>query len=111
MNKDFKVSILLKIAGLSSGFLFIAVFVLAVYSINEMGNVSLAASTAMVQNKLQGDLNSVRYIITEEYGELRLENNHLVSALHEPLDERYDVVDQISKDLSVVATIFPACTG
>jgi hypothetical protein len=36
---------LLKIAGLSSGFLFIAVFVLAVYSISQMRNVSLEAST------------------------------------------------------------------
>jgi methyl-accepting chemotaxis protein len=106
MKKEFKVSILLKIAGLSSGFLFIAVFVLAVYSINQMRNVSLAASTAIVQNKLQGDLNSVRYIIADVYGELRLENNHLVDALREPLDERYEVVDQISKDLSAVATIF-----
>ena len=106
MKKDVKISILLKIAGLSSGFLFIAVFVLAVYSINQIGNVGLKASTEIVQNKLRGDLNSIRYIIADEYGALRLENNHLVDALHEPLDERYDAVDQISKDLAVVATIF-----
>ncbi|MDR2768417.1 MAG: Cache 3/Cache 2 fusion domain-containing protein, partial [Treponema sp.] len=106
MKKEFKISILLKIAGLSSGFLFIAVFALAVYSINQMRNVSLAASTAIVQNKLRGDLNSIRYIIADSYGEIQLENNHLVDTRQEPLDERYDVIDKISKDLSVAATIF-----
>ncbi|MDR3174808.1 MAG: Cache 3/Cache 2 fusion domain-containing protein, partial [Treponema sp.] len=106
MKKEFKISILLKIAGLSSGFLFAAILVLAVYSINQIEKVSLAASTAIVQNKLRGDLNSVRYIIADMYGELRLENNHLVDARHEPLDERYDAIDQMSRDLSVVATIF-----
>jgi methyl-accepting chemotaxis protein len=106
MKKEIKVSILIKIAGLSSSFLFIAVFVLAVYSINQMKNVSLAASTAIVQNKLRGDLNSVRYVIADVYGDLRLEGNHLVDERHKPLDDRYDMIDQISKDLSVVATIF-----
>jgi Na+-transporting methylmalonyl-CoA/oxaloacetate decarboxylase gamma subunit len=72
MKKDFKISILVKIAGLSSGFLFIAILVLAMYSINQMKNVSLAASTAIVQDKLQGDLNSARYIITDVYGELQI---------------------------------------
>jgi methyl-accepting chemotaxis protein len=106
MKKDVKISILLKIAGLSSGFLFIAVFVLAVYSINQIGNVGLKASTAIVQNKIQDELKSVHAIIAEEYGELRVENNHLVDARHEPLDERYDAIDQVSKTFSVVATIF-----
>jgi methyl-accepting chemotaxis protein len=106
MNKDFKVSILLKIAGLSSGFLFLAVFVLAVYSINQMENVGLTASTAIVQNKIQDELKSVHAIIAEEYGGLRMENNHLVDARHEPLDERYDTIDQVSKTFSIVATIF-----
>jgi hypothetical protein len=55
MKKETKISILLKIAGLSSGFLFIAVFVLALYSIDQMENVSLDASTAIVQDKLRGD--------------------------------------------------------
>jgi methyl-accepting chemotaxis protein len=106
MKKKIRISILLKIAGLSSGFLFIAVFVLAMYSINQMVNVSLEASTVIVQNKLRGDLNSVSYIISDVYGELRLENNHLVDDQHEPLDERYDTIDQISTNFSVVATIF-----
>jgi methyl-accepting chemotaxis protein len=106
MKKNFKISMLIKIAGLSSGFVFIAVLVLTVYSINQMENVSLAASTAIVQDKLRGDLNSVRYVIADEYGELRLENDRLVDERHEPLDGRYDAIDQISKELSVVATIF-----
>jgi hypothetical protein len=34
---------------------FIAVFVLALYSIDQMKNVSFETSTAIVQNKLRGD--------------------------------------------------------
>ena len=59
MKKDFKVSILLKIAGLSSGFLFVAVFVLAVYSINQMEKVSLAASIGTVLEKIKNSTDKI----------------------------------------------------
>jgi methyl-accepting chemotaxis protein len=106
VKTESKVSILLKIAGLSSGFLFLAVFGLAVYCISQMRSVSLDASTIIVQDKLRGDINSIKYILKDAYGELRMENNRLVGDQYGSFYGQYDVIDQISKDLSVTATIF-----
>jgi methyl-accepting chemotaxis protein len=106
MGKGFKISILLKIAGLSSGFLFVAVFVLTAYSISQMRRVGLDASTEIVEDKLRGVINAAYYIIMDTYGGLRLENNRLVDAAGAPLNERYEAIDRIAKDFSVAATLF-----
>ncbi|MDR3334956.1 MAG: methyl-accepting chemotaxis protein [Treponema sp.] len=45
-------------------------------------------------------------MIAGEYGELALENGHLVDGQGRPMDERYDLIDKMSRDLHVVSTIF-----
>jgi methyl-accepting chemotaxis protein len=71
-----------------------------------MRGVSLDASTVVVQNKLRGDVNSIKYIIKDAYGDLRLENDHLVGDRYGSFYGQHDVIDQICRDLSITATIF-----
>ncbi|MDR3333981.1 MAG: Cache 3/Cache 2 fusion domain-containing protein, partial [Treponema sp.] len=101
-----KGSILLKIVGLSSLFVFVSILVLALFSISQMRTMSLETAVTMVEKKIQGDMNSLRYMIKDQYGVLRLSNGHLLDERGQMLDERYDVIDAFSKDLRVVATIF-----
>ncbi|MDR3171286.1 MAG: methyl-accepting chemotaxis protein [Treponema sp.] len=101
-----KNSILVKIAGLSSLFIFVAIFVLAFISIYDMRSVSLQTAVNVVRSKIEGDICSLRYMIAHEYGELALENGHLVDGQGQPLDERYELIDKMSRDLHVVSTIF-----
>jgi methyl-accepting chemotaxis protein len=101
-----KSSILAKIAGLSSGFVFLAIVILALISIYDMREISLETAVTVVESKIRGDVNSLQNKIAAEYGALRLENGTLIDRTGQPLDGRYDVVDNISKDLEIVATIF-----
>ncbi|MDR3302960.1 MAG: Cache 3/Cache 2 fusion domain-containing protein, partial [Treponema sp.] len=101
-----KSSILLKIAGLSSVFVFMAILILSILSISAMRKMGLETAITMVEKKITGDIQSLRYRIQSEYGELRLVNGHLVDQLEQPLDERYDAIDALSQELQVVATVF-----
>ncbi|MFP3042018.1 methyl-accepting chemotaxis protein [Treponema primitia] len=101
-----KSSILVKIAGLSSAFVFLAILILAFVNVYDTRDVSLETAVTVVESKIRGDISSLQYRITDQYGELRLEDGHLVDQELQPLDERYDLIDRISQDLGIVATIF-----
>ncbi|MDR0878575.1 MAG: methyl-accepting chemotaxis protein [Treponema sp.] len=104
--KKHKISILVKIAGLSSASVFLAILILAVISIYDMRDISLETAVSVMESKIQGDVNSLQNKIANVYGALRLENGHLVDQRSQPLDGRYELVDQLSEDLGIVATIF-----
>jgi methyl-accepting chemotaxis protein len=104
--KKRKSSILVKIAGLSSGSIFLAILILALISIYDMREISLETAVTVIEGTIPGHINSLRNKVNSMYGALRLENGHLVDQKSLPLDERYDLIDQISKDLNIVATIF-----
>jgi methyl-accepting chemotaxis protein len=106
MKHQRKSSILVKIVGVSSILVFWSVLVLALMSIRNIKSVSLETAKAIVQNKIRGDINSLHYMIRSQYGELHWENGHLVDSQNQPLDERYDLIDQISSDLYIAVTIF-----
>jgi hypothetical protein len=72
-------SILLKIAGLSTAFIFLAMLILAVISINSIKKVSLETAESVVRSKITGDLYSLRSMIKNQYGTLRLENGRLLN--------------------------------
>ncbi|GHU24941.1 hypothetical protein FACS1894164_12760 [Spirochaetia bacterium] len=104
--KTIKNSILVKIAGLSSLFVFLAILILTFINSYQMNDISLKTAITVVQSKIQGDLNTFEYMISKEYGDLHMENGTLVDREGNPINERYDLIDRISKDLNIVATIF-----
>ncbi|MDR1419954.1 MAG: methyl-accepting chemotaxis protein, partial [Treponema sp.] len=100
------VSILVKIAAISSGFVFIAVVVLAWISITNMRTISLETALIMAEHKVRGDIASFQNWIRNDYGVLSLNGGTLVDQRAQTLAERYDLVDKISGELGIVATIF-----
>ncbi|MDR2149729.1 MAG: methyl-accepting chemotaxis protein [Spirochaetaceae bacterium] len=105
-QEDSGISILVKIAGLSSVFVLTAIFILVFMSIFSMHEISLESALIMAELKIRGDIASFRYELDHAYGALSLHNGTLIDAQGQPLNERYDLVDQLSYDLGIVATIF-----
>ncbi|MDR1902956.1 MAG: methyl-accepting chemotaxis protein [Treponema sp.] len=99
-------SILLKIAGVSSGIVLITVIIMAFISITDIKEVSLETAMTIASTKIKGDITSLSYIIEKEYGILRLDNNSLLDETGVSLENRFELIDQVSTDLGVVATIF-----
>jgi methyl-accepting chemotaxis protein len=104
--KNAGMSIMVKIAGLSSAFVLIAVVSLAAVSISSMYSMSRDTAVIMGAKKIRGDIISFQYIIEKEYGALRLVGGKLTAESGEVLDGRYDVIDRTSRDLGIEATIF-----
>ena len=98
--------LLIKITGISAIFVILAILVMAVMSIITMDKMSLDVAKLMGQQKLRGDMKSFQYELDNEYGQLRLVNNELVDQNGNPLKYQYDIIDRISKDMEIVATIF-----
>ncbi|MDR1302867.1 MAG: Cache 3/Cache 2 fusion domain-containing protein [Treponema sp.] len=105
-SEDSSISILIKIAALSSGFVFIGIMVLAFISISSMRTISLETALIMARNKIRGDIASFQNTLKNNYGNLSLNNGTLVDQHGEALNERYDLVDKVSEELGIVATIF-----
>ncbi|MDR1986513.1 MAG: methyl-accepting chemotaxis protein [Treponema sp.] len=100
------ISILVQIAGLSSGFVFMAILIMAITSISSTKTISLETAHIMAENKIRGDMVSFQYQLAHEYGSLSLTDGTLKDEQGQSLNERYDLIDRISADLGIVATIF-----
>jgi methyl-accepting chemotaxis protein len=105
-REDASISILVKIAGLSSAFVLMAVLVLAFVGISSMNSISRETALMMARNKVQGDIFSFQYILEHEYGTLSLAGGTLTGERGQVLNEQYDVIDRISASLGIAATIF-----
>ncbi|MHC6202320.1 methyl-accepting chemotaxis protein [Breznakiellaceae bacterium SP9] len=100
------VSILAKIAAVSSGIVLITVICIAFVSIRDIKEVSLETAMTVAAVKIKGDINSFSYFVQKEYGALRLVNNSLVDETGLSLENRFELIDKISSDLRMAATIF-----
>ncbi|MHC6203907.1 methyl-accepting chemotaxis protein [Breznakiellaceae bacterium SP9] len=104
-----KLGILLKINGLSCAFIFIAISILSIVSIQDMHEVGFEAAMTIVQAKIAGDMKSLEHNIERVYGVLRLENGQLLSSkTAEPMGagSNFRLIDEVAADLGVSATIF-----
>ncbi|WP_026894704.1 methyl-accepting chemotaxis protein [Clostridiisalibacter paucivorans] len=60
----------------------------------------------VLKEKLSADINSANQYLKNEFGYLKLQNEKLVDKNGVSIEERYELVDTILKDLGNVATIF-----
>lgn len=86
--------------------IFLLSILLSVVSLYRMGKLAKDISSEVLLEKLKGDLNSTNIYIRNYYGELNFQNNILVDSKGNSLERNFEVIDMISKDLNVVATIF-----
>ncbi len=60
------------------------------------------------EDKVAAAINTFVDLVSRTYGKLRIEKNKLVDANGIPIDGRFELVDAISKNMNIVATIFKA---
>ena len=101
-----KSSLLLKIAGTSSVFVLFAILVTAVLGITGMQTLSLQAALQMGNARFKGDIASFEFMVNQEYGKPRLVDGALVDKNGNSLYQQYGIVDWVSSNLDIVATIF-----
>jgi methyl-accepting chemotaxis protein len=98
--------ILIKIAGLSSILIFIAIAILTSVSMFYIRDLSFRTAVTIIESKLKGDLSTLSRRITEEYGILSLQNGSLYDERGRPLNVHPDVVNEVARDLDIAVSIF-----
>jgi len=96
----------IKTIGISSLILFISLLSLGYLSLYSKQQLALQTAIAMGENKLKGDMITFEHIVKQKYGTLSLKDGKLVDSSGAYIFYRYDVVDFISAELDIVATIF-----
>ncbi|MDR0518090.1 MAG: methyl-accepting chemotaxis protein [Fibromonadaceae bacterium] len=98
--------LLLKTMAVSTIILVMALGLLGYLSLRTKQVLALETAEFMGKSKLKGDMLSFEYKVAQEYGDIVLKDKDLVDIKGNSLKHQYKVVDEISKDLGVVATIF-----
>ncbi|KMQ50535.1 methyl-accepting chemotaxis protein II [Chitinispirillum alkaliphilum] len=92
------------------GFVMIIMFGMGVLlvSLNSWSALRLGRSLTdyTIDMKLQGDVRSMQTYVNKHYGNISMENGNLADSAGVSIAGRFDVVDRLSEDLGVVATIF-----
>jgi len=96
----------IKTIGISSLILLASLVVLGYLSLYSKQQLALQTAIAMGKDKLEGDITSFERLIEDKYGKLSLKDGKIVESNGNPISYKYDVVDEISSELKIVATIF-----
>ena len=99
-------SLNIKLSIISTVFILLAITIFSIISVNSVSTSSLETAIIMGNDKLSSDLIHFENRIFNEYGRLRLVNNDLVGQEGVSLRHQHDLVDRLSSDLRIVATIF-----
>lgn len=99
-------SILFKIELLFLFFFIVSTSISIALALRSSEFVSGEALKQAMEQKLIGDINSFIYRIEKEYGNLSVVNNTMADSKRKPIDDRFELVDQITVENGVVATIF-----
>jgi len=95
-----------KTIGISTLILLASLVVLGYLSLYSKQQLALQTAMSIGKDKLGGDITSFERLIMETYGNLSLKGGKLVDSKGNPISYKYDVVDEISSELKIVATIF-----
>ncbi|MFP4402840.1 MAG: methyl-accepting chemotaxis protein [Candidatus Woesearchaeota archaeon] len=80
--------------------------VLTIVSVNRMKNLAENTSNEILDTKLHGDLFSFKEYMRGEFGELNYHDGKLIDKNNKSIENRYDAIDTISRELGIVGTIF-----
>ncbi len=105
-TKKVRAGLLVKLSGTAAIFLLMAISVVSITSVLSLERSSLETAILMGNSKLKGDMVHFGYMIDQNYGLLSLKNGELVGDAGTPLTYQYRVVDTVSADLGIAATIF-----
>jgi PAS domain-containing protein len=105
-KEGFRLSKRLVVTGIAAVFVFLALIALLVINISSMEDLNLEIAVFMGESKLKGDMTHFVHLLKTERGEMRFQNGELIDEQGISLAYRYDLVDYLSHDLGITATIF-----
>jgi methyl-accepting chemotaxis protein len=106
-----RLSIQARMSLLSSLLLFVSLLILAAISVYTIRDLALDTTENLTKRQLEGEMSVLVRETKAAYGTLRQENGTLVDASGRSLLRRYEMVDQLGKDLNVKVTIFSYYQG
>jgi len=84
----------------------IFVTVSSIISVIRMNDLGESVSTSIFLDSLEGYLNSSEEYVKDMYGHINLIDGHLIGDSGSPIEEKFELVDQLERDLNIKATIF-----
>jgi len=96
----------LKLSSISITFMILAIVIFSIISIRAIQESSLETAVIMGKNKLSGDIIHFAHRINVEYGQLSLKDGDLVGEDGTSLNYNYTLIDELSSDLGIAATVF-----
>jgi methyl-accepting chemotaxis protein len=88
--------------------LIVILVIIAGLSIYLVNNYMDNLATETLNSKLNGDVNTLRMMAKEQYGELKYEEGNLLKSDGSKIENDFKLVDKIGDELGVVVTIFEA---
>ena len=101
-----RMSLLVKLTGISVIFLLLAMLIFSIISVYSIRSSSMEIAIIMGHEKLSGGIKYFEKMISDEYGQLSLQNGKLTGQNGIVLEYRYKMVDKFSSDMGIVATVF-----
>jgi len=87
--------------------IFLPVSAMLVWDISLMKTVAFEVTEQLLTKKLKGDIKSVNNYAREFFGEMKIgQKGKLSDYKGTPLENRFEMVDKVYKDLGVAATVF-----
>jgi len=105
-KKTRHIGLMIKLSSISVAFVLLAISIFSVISIRSVRTSSLETAVIMGKNKLAGDIIHFTHRLETEYGELSLKDGDLIGENGVSLKYNYDLIDELSKDLGIAATVF-----
>jgi len=101
-----RIGLLIKLSSISTIFIVLALIVFSIFSIRSVETSSRETAVLMGGNKLSSDFLHFEERIAREYGQLRLIDGDLAGENDNTLKHQYELIDRLSSDLNIVATVF-----
>jgi len=96
----------IKLLSIAITFMLLAIAIFSVISIRAIQKASLETAVIMGKNKLAGDMVHFEYKINLDYGQLFLKDGALETKDGVSLKYNYSLIDEVSSELGIAATIF-----
>jgi len=100
------IGLLLKLSSISITFIILAIFAFSYISISSIRKSSLETAVIMGKDKLAGDMVLLAHRLLTDYGNLTLVDGDLVGEHGDSLKYNYELIDELSADLGIAATVF-----
>jgi len=100
------IGLLIKLSSISIAIILLTISIFSVISISSVRASSLEAAILMGTNKLASDMTHLAHRMSTEFGQLSLKDGNLEEQNGVSLKYNYELIDELSNDLGIVATIF-----